>query len=390
MDAVYLDHAATTPLRREVLEAMRPYATDVFGNPSSLHRFGRAAHAALEEARASIAKALGADRPSEIVFLRGGTESDNLAVVGTVQARRADGEGPVPVAVSAVEHSAVLEAARWVEARGDARVAEIGVAADGSLDREALDASVARGRAVVSLMWANNETGLLLPVADVAEELREGDAVLHTDASQAVGKVPVDVASVPVDLLTATGHKLGGPRGMGILYVRSGTRLAPLLHGGGQERKLRPGTEDVAGAVGLAEAIRLAVEEQEETARRMSELRRRLEARADSEVEGLRVNAGAGPRAPHVSSLGIPGVSDGQALLMALDLEGVAVSGGSACHSGAGAGSHVIAALYGDDDAMATVRFSFGKETNDDDVDRAVEALRTVVSRMAARSEDAA
>lgn len=389
MDTVYLDHAATTPLRDEVAEAMRPYASEIFGNPSSLHRRGREAHGALEAAREEVAEALGARR-SEIRFVRGGTESDNLAVLGSCRAKRATAGGPVALAVSAVEHSAVLEAARHAEASGDATVTELAVSREGALDTGTLGRLARGGLATVSVMWVNNETGIVLPVEEVVETAKGSDVTVHTDASQAVGKVPVSVRDVPVDLLTATGHKLGGPRGTGILFVREGTELAPLIFGGGQERGLRPGTEDVAGAVGLATAIRLAVAELETTADRMTALRSRLEARLARAVDGLRVNCADGPRAPHVSSVGIPGVTDGEALLMALDLEGVAVSGGSACHSGATKGSHVIAALYGDDDPMATVRFSFGRDSTEEDVDRAVAATAEVVGRLRGTSVGAA
>ena len=388
MDSVYLDHAATTPLREEVVEAMRPYAREVFGNPSSLHGRGRDAHAAREEARADVADALGA-RPSEIVFVRGGTESDNLAVLGSARARRQEPGAAAPLAVSAVEHSAVLEAARHARACGEAELTEVAVADDGSVDLDTLEEVASRGGATLSVMWVNNETGLVLPVEAVAQMgLRHG-AVVHTDACQAVGKVPVALDRVPVDLLTATGHKLNGPTGVGILFVRSGTELAPLLHGGGQERGLRPGTEDVAGAVGFATALRLAVEEREEEARRLEALRSRFEAALTSTLPAVRINGGEGTRSPHVSSVGIPDVPDGQALLMALDLEGIAVSGGSACHSGAGTGSHVIAALYGDDDPLATVRFSFGRGTTEADVDRAVTVTERVVARLGG-AEDAA
>lgn len=388
MDPVYLDHAATTPLREEVAEAMRPHAREVFGNPSSLHAPGRAAHAALEEARANVADALGA-RPSEIVFVRGGTESDNLAVLGSARARHRARGHAAPLAVSAVEHSAVLEAARHAGACHEAELTEVPVADDGSVDLDTLEEVAAQGDATLSVMWVNNETGLVLPVEEVAEIGRRHGAVVHTDACQAVGKVPVQLDRVPVDLLTATGHKINGPKGVGILFVRAGVDLVPLLHGGGQERGLRPGTQDVAGAVGFATALRLAVEEQESEARRLEGLRSRFESALTSTLPAIRINGGEGRRSPHVSSVGIAGAPDGQALLMALDLEGIAVSGGSACHSGAGTGSHVIAALYGDDDPLATVRFSFGRGTTEADVDRAVAVTERVVARLV-DAEDAA
>ncbi len=378
--AVYLDHAATTPVRAEVRAAMEPFAHELFGNPSSLHRWGREASAALEDARAVVADALGS-RPSEIRFVRGGTESDNLAILGTCTALAAKGPPPA-LLVSAVEHPAVLEAARHAVAIGVAALDTIPVAPSASLDADVLSAGLEQGRSVVSIMWVNNETGLVLPVAGLTDLAKAEGAIVHSDASQAVGKVPVDVSRVPVDLLTATGHKIGGPKGMGILFVRDGTPLLPLLHGGGQERALRPGTEDVAAAVGFAEALRLAVEEQADEALRLERLRAELERRLTTQLGGIRVNGGGAPRAAHVSSLAFEGLTDGQALVMALDLQGVAASGGSACASGSAKGSHVIEALYGADDPHATVRFSFGKASVASDVDRAATATARVVSTL--------
>jgi cysteine desulfurase len=381
MDPLYFDHAATTPVRAEVRKAMEPYLDRLFGNPSSLHRWGREAAAALAEARATCAEALGA-RFSEIHFVRGGTESDNLAVLGRVARLRAEGHTPT-VAVSAVEHAAVLGAAAQATARGAGRLEALPVAEDGSLDMDRLDRALAAAPAVVSLMWVNNETGMILPVEEVAARCRAGGATFHTDAVQAVGKIPVRVDGVPVDLLTATGHKIRGPKGTGLLFCREGTYLSPLLHGGGQERALRPGTEDVAGAVGLATALRLAVAEREAEAARLSALRMEMERELATRIPALRVNAGTAPRAPHIISVSVPGV-DGTSLLMALDLEGLAVSGGAACHTGASAGSHVIAALYGEDDPHATVRFSLGAGTTSDAVVCAARVTASVVERLQA------
>ncbi len=381
MHPLYLDHAATTPVRPEVRAAMAPYLDRVFGNPSSMHRWGREAAAALAQARSECAAALGA-RFSEIHFVRGGTESDNLAILGRTARLRADGHTPT-VVVSAVEHAAVLGAAARATERGAGRLVTLPVAGDGSLDLDRLDQALAMPPAVVSVMWVNNETGMVLPVEEVAERCRAAGATCHTDAVQAVGKVPVRVDAVPVDLLTATGHKLQGPKGTGLLYCREGTWLAPLLHGGGQERALRPGTEDVAGAVGLATALRIAVEERHAEAGRLAALRAQLEGTLTALVPGLRVNAGAAPRAPHITSVAVPGV-DGASLLMALDLEGLGVSGGAACHTGASSGSHVIAALYGAHDPHATVRFSLGASTASDDVARAAVITARVVTRLQA------
>lgn len=384
MKPIYLDHAATTPVRDEVRAAMTPYSGEQFGNPSSLHAWGRTARAALEGARATVAESLGA-RPGEIYFVRGGTESDNLAVAGACMAQRAREHTPALV-VSTVEHSAVLECADGLAAAGLVNLAMLDVSAAGDIDLDAPARFAARGPCTVSVMWVNNETGLVLPVPALAERLADSAAVLHTDASQAVGKIPIDVRDTPVDLLTATGHKINGPKGVGVLYVRDGTPLRPLLRGGGQERALRPGTEDVAGAVGFAEALRLAVEERPRFAADMNALRADFEGALSHALPDLRINCGEAERAPHVSSIGVADIADAQALLMALDLEGLAVSGGSACHSGAGKGSHVIEALFGGDDAMATLRFSFGRQSTTDETSRAVEITTEVVERLRAMS----
>ncbi len=379
MDPIYLDYAATTPVREEVRAAMAPYLSETFGNPSSAHRWGRAASAALEEARATTADVLGA-RAAEISFVRGGTESDNLAILGAVARIRGKGERPT-VVVTEIDHKAVLDAATAATAEHAGRLVVLAVDTDGTVDLDALESAVRAGPAVVSAMWVNNETGMILPVPEIAAHASASGAVMHTDAVQAVGKITVRVDQVPVDLLTITGHKIYGPKGTGLLFVRTGTELSPILHGGGQERSLRPGTEDVAGAVGLATAVRLVVEEREVEAGRLESLRDHLEGALTDAVAGLRVNAGKAPRAPHVASLAIPGV-DGSALLMALDLEGIAASGGSACNSGASMGSHVIAALYGTDDPHATVRFSLGRGTTMAHIERAIATTTRIVHRL--------
>ena len=379
MEPIYLDFAATTPVREEVRAAMASCLADTFGNPSSIHRWGRVADDALEEARADVAAALGA-RPREILFVRGGTESDNLALLGWCRAQLNLGHAPT-LAVSAVEHHAVLGAAESAE-RGGARVTTLAVSPAGALDVEAADRALANGPALASIMWVNNETGMLLPLPELVELAARRSALVHTDAAQAVGKVRVDVRDVAVDLLSATGHKIYGPKGTGLLFVREGTPLAPLLHGGGQERGLRPGTEDVPGAVGLATAVRLAVEEQRAEAERLTVLRDRLAALLRGSIEGVRINAVEATRAPHVLSVGFLGIEDGSALVMALDIDGVAVSGGSACSSGASQSSHVIRALYGPDDRRATVRFSFGRGSDAAGVERAARAAADIVGKM--------
>ncbi len=380
MDPVYLDYAATTPMREEVRNAMSAYLSESFGNPSSIHRWGRVAEDALEQARDDVAGALGA-RSSEISFVRGGTESDNLAILGWCRAQKLEGRTP-SIVVTVVEHQAVLEAAMNAENTGEAFVNRIDVSAEGGLDLDGVRENTRCDTAIVSVMWVNNEMGLILPVHDVAEALDGTGGILHSDAAQAIGKVPVDVRESSVDLLSATGHKIYGPKGTGILFVRDGISIAPLIHGGGQERGLRPGTEDVAGAIGFAAAIKLAIEEQEPEAIRLKTLRNRMEWALSKKIVGLRINGGEWARAPHILSMGIPGIEDGNELLMALDLEGVAISSGSACSSGARKSSHVMAALYGPDDPHANVRFSFGHQTTDQDVDQAVSVTIEVVARL--------
>ena len=380
MDPTYLDYAATTPMRGEVRDDMNAYLSKSFGNPSSIHHWGRVAEGALEQARDDVAQALGA-HSSEISFVRGGTESDNMAILGWCRAQKLEGQTP-SIVVTAVEHQAVLEAAMSAEALGEALVTRIEVSVEAGIDLDTIRKSTSPGPAIVSVMWVNNETGLILPVRNVANALDGTKGILHSDAAQAIGKVPVNVCDTSVDLLSATGHKIYGPKGTGILFIRDGVTVAPLIHGGGQERGLRPGTQDVAGAVGFATAMKLAIKEQEPEAVRLKRLRNRMELALSKQLTGVRINGCEWARAPHILSIGVTGIDDGNQLLVALDLEGIAVSGGSACSSGARKSSHVIAALYGTDDPHATVRFSFGHGTTDQDVDHAVTATISVVERL--------
>jgi cysteine desulfurase len=372
--AVYLDHSASTPLRPQVGEAMLRAMTERFGNPSSLHRWGRAGRAALEDARARFAAVIGAE-PAEVVFTRGGTEADNLAVAG--RARMAPGVG---VVCSAVEHKAVLATARALEEQGTP-LHVLPVGRDGVVSVDALAERLTGRPMVVSVMWANNEVGVVQPVDEVGALCREAGVAFHSDAVQAFGKVAVRVDRTPVDLLSFSGHKFGGPRGVGALYVRSGTVLAPLLHGGGHERGLRPGTEDVAGAVGLALAAELAEGEREHEAARLGALRDRLEAGLLDRVSDLVVNAAGAPRLPNVSSVSVPGV-EGDLLLAALDVEGIGVSAGSACSSGALGLSHVLKAMAASQGSGPAVRFSLGWTTAADEIDRVLELFPALVGRL--------
>lgn len=384
MRGIYLDHAATTPVRPEVVEAMEPYAADRFGNPSSVHRWGQQARAALEEARERLAAAVGAAR-REIVFTGSGTEADNLAVLGRwLHARRAG--GPAAVACSAVEHKAVLAAVR-AAAREGAEALILAVDEEGRTDLGAVEEALRSRPCVLSVMWGNNETGVLQPVEEIAGLCREAGVVFHSDAVQALGRVPVRVDRVPCDLLTVSAHKIGGPKGIGALYVRSGVDLEPLLHGGGQEAGLRPGTQDVAAAVGFAVAAELAVREQAAEAERLAALRDRLEKALVDGLPGTVVNGGGAPRLPHIMNVSVPGV-DQESVLVVLDLEGVAASSGSACTSGAVELSHVLTAMGRTaDERAASVRLSLGRTTTAAEVDEAARIVVDALARMRAAAE---
>jgi cysteine desulfurase len=377
---VYLDHAATTPVRAEVLEAMMPYLTDrSFGNPSSAHRFGRAARAGIEQARRQIAEALGAE-PSQVIFTSGGTEADNLSIVGAALAARERGAA-MCAAVSAVEHKAVLAAAHAVCHLGGREVL-LPVNSDGVLDLDSLDRALRDAPSVVSVMWVNNEVGVLQPVDQIAGRCREANVIFHTDAVQAVGKVPVSVERLCCTLLTISGHKIGAPKGIGALIVRDRKAVEAILHGGGQQFGIRPGTENVAGAVALGRAVQLAAAEQATLAERLSRLRDALAERLKAAVPDVVIIAEQSGRAPHLVSVAVPG-ADSEALLMHLDLAGIAASSGSACSTGAVEPSHVLVAMGVPRDlALGAIRFSFGRESTMEDVDRAVETVPAVVAKV--------
>lgn len=377
-DAVYLDHAATTPVRPEVLEAMLPHlSAGGVGNPSSSHAAGRRARAALDHARRQIADALGCEA-NHVLFTSGGTEADNLAVIGGALAARDRGR-PFRVAVSAVEHPAVMAAARAVQRMGgEAIVLPVDIA--GRVETPSLDEALRRGVGLVSAMWVNNEVGTVEDVAGVAARCREAGTTFHTDAVQAVGKVPCRLADVACTLLSISGHKIGAPQGVGALVVRDHGAVEALSHGGHQQFGLRPGTENVPGAVALGCAVALAVAELDETAARLAALREAFETRLLDAIPDAAIIAGGGPRAPHISNVAIPGI-ESDAVLMHLDLAGIACSAGSACHSGSVEPSAVLTAL-GLPAALATraLRFSFHKQNTMADVDRVIEVLPGIVA----------
>jgi len=378
---VYLDNAATTPVRPEVLEAMLPYlGRDAFGNPSSAHRFGRAARAGIEEAKRTIATALDAD-PGQVIFTSGGTEADNLALIGCALAARERGGAPFRVAVSAIEHKAVLGAAHAVTRLGGEEII-LPVDGAGAVAPDALDAALARGVAVVSVMWVNNEVGVVQPVARVAARCRAAGIPLHVDAVQALGKLPVSLAEVDCTLLTISGHKIGAPKGIGALIVRDRHAVEAIIHGGGQQFGIRPGTENVPGIIGLGKAVELATREQADFAARAAALRDELERRVLAVVPDAVVHAAHAPRAPHVSNVSLPG-TDSEALLMHLDLAGIACSSGSACSTGAVEPSHVLTAMGVPRElGVAALRFSFGRENTAEDVDTLIAALPKIVDKV--------
>jgi len=373
-DPVYLDYAATAPLRPEARDAMLAVLSAKWGNASSIHRWGREARAALEDARARFAAVIGAS-PAEIVFTRGGTEGDNLAVLG-----RAGLEPSRSVACSAIEHKAVLQATRAARANS---LHEIAVDGDGTIAVDQVRTIVASDPpSVLSVVWANNEVGVIQPVDEIAAICRDAGVVFHSDAVQALGKLPVRVDDVSAALLAFSAHKIGGPKGVGALFIRRGTQLAPLMYGGGQERGLRPGTEDVAGAVAFAAAAETAEAEREEVMARIGALRDRLEAGLRARVPGLVVNAAAAPRLPTISNVSVPG-ADPEMLLMGLDLEGIAASSGSACSSGAVTSSHVLTAMgVAPEIAGPSVRFSLGRETTEAEIDCVLDVFPSVVERV--------
>jgi cysteine desulfurase len=376
----YLDNAATTPVRPEVLEAMLPYlGKEAFGNPSSAHRFGRAARAGIEEAKRAVAAALGAE-PNQVVFTSGGTEADNLAIIGAALASR-DRGGAFRVAVCATEHKAALAAAHAVKHLGGEEVI-LPVTASGQVESASLDQALKRGVALVSVMWVNNEVGTVQPVAELATRCCDAGVSFHSDAVQAFGKVPVSLRDVNCTLLTISGHKIGAPKGVGALIVRDRKAVEAIIHGGGQQFGIRPGTENVPGIVGLGVAARLAAEEQESLAARLGELRDELERRLVAIVPDALINGWQGARAPHISNVSIPG-TDSEALLMHLDLAGIACSSGSACSTGAVEPSHVLTAMGVPRDlGVAALRFSFGKDSTLEDVEAVSTALPRIVEKV--------
>jgi cysteine desulfurase len=367
-DFIYLDCNATTPTDPRVADAMRPYLTGCFGNPSSGHRFGREARAAVETARAQVAGCLGSGA-DEIIFTSGGSESDNLALRGVVAAR-----GGGHVVISAVEHPAVLEVALAMEMEGLIRLSVVGVDGRCRVDPAAVEAVLAEDTVLVSLMLANNEVGTLQPVAEVAGLCRDRGVLVHTDAAQAVGKVAVDVEALGVDMLTVAGHKLYAPKGIGALYLRRGVEIEPLIRGAGHERRLRAGTENILEMVGLGAACELVRGEPRAEHHRLASLRDRLRDRLSAGVEDLVEHAAGVDRLPNTLSVSLPGAHAGD-LLEAVG-DDLAASAGAACHGLKIQVSHVLAAMgVSPEVALGTIRFSVGRFTTEEEIDRGAEII---------------
>ena len=380
MTRIYLDHNATTPLDPAVLDEMLPFLREHFGNASSVHEAGQVARRAVEEGRERVARLIGADA-GEIIFTSGGTEADNHALRGVVEPLLAGGGGRPHLITSSIEHPAVLNTCQMLEKRGCA-VTYLPVDGHGRIDVEEATRAVGAETRLISIMLANNEVGTLQPVAEVARLARERKVPMHTDAVQALGRVPVDVKALGVDLMSISGHKIYGPKGIGALYLRKGARLAPLLFGGHQERHRRGGTENVAGIVGFGKACELAGALRAERAAREAELRDRLQQSIQERIPHVTVNGHPTERLPNTLNVAFRFV-EGESLLMNLDFEGVAVSTGSACSSGDLKPSHVLIAMgLAPEDAHGTLRFSLGRRTTAEEIDAAVEALVRVVERV--------
>ena len=375
----YFDHSATTRVNPAVAEAMVRAMTEIFGNPSSLHGFGRDARVALEDAREKIARLLNCDA-SEVFFTSGGTEADNLALIGALEANRDQGDHLI---VSKVEHHAVLDTAHYLEKRGY-RVSYVAPDATGMIQPDEVLRAMIPGTVLISIMHVNNEVGTINPIEEIGRIAKERGILMHTDAVQSFGKLPVDVKALNVDLLSLSGHKIYGPKGIGALYARKGIRLARRTHGGHQERELRTGTENLPGAIGLALAAQICHEKMAVEAERLTALRDRLWEGLRARLPRIHLNGHPVQRLPGLNNISFEGV-EGEALQLTLDLKGIAASTGSACSSGQTSASHVLLAMgIAPQIAQGSIRFSFGAENDDESVDYALAVVPQVVENLRA------
>ena len=384
MNRVYLDHNATTPVEPDVLQAMLPYLSGEFGNAASIHTFGQRARAAVETAREQVAALIGA-RPQEIVFTSGGTEADNHAIFGVAQALIGASGGTAAIhkhiITTSIEHEAVLNTCQALEKRG-VEVSYLPVDRDGLVSLDQMRRAIRKETVLITVMQANNELGTVQPLAEIGRIAAESDVYFHTDAVQSAGKLPIDVNALRLDLLALSGHKFYGPKGVGALYIRGGTRLQQLLYGGHHQRGFRPGTENVAGIVGLGKAAEIAGKSLTDDAARISALRDQLEQGLLSRIPHAQANGARAPRTPNTANITFPGI-EGEALVIALDLKGLACSTGAACSSGAVEPSHVLTAIgLTADEARASLRFSLGRHTTAADIQFALEVVPAAVEQL--------
>jgi len=381
MRRIYLDHAATTPTRPEVVKAILPYFTEAFGNPSSIYSYGQEAKGAVEEGRAKLAEFIGA-RSEEIVFTAGGTEADNLAVKGVAYANEHKGNH---IITTSLEHHAVLEVCKFLERRG-LRITYLPVDKYGLVDPDDVKKAITNKTILISVMHANNEVGTIEPLEEVGAIAREAGVYLHTDAVQTVGHIPVNVDKLRVDLLAISGHKFYGPKGIGALYVRKGTRLASLMQGGEQEKGRRAGTENVPAIVGLGKAVELARQEMGKEAEQLTHLRDKLIKGLEERIDHIRLNGHPTRRLPNNVNVSVDFV-EGESVLLNLDLEGICASTGSACSSESLEASHVLLALgIPPEQAHCSLRFTLGRENTEADVERVLEVLPRIVAKLRAMS----
>lgn len=372
---IYLDHAATTPVSRPVLEAMLPFFSENWGNASAVYGTGREARKAVENARRQTAEAIGAV-PREIIFTSGGSESDNLAIKGAAFALKDKGKH---IVTTAVEHSAVLNTCRWLSEQGF-DVSFVTPDAEGRIDPERIQQEIRDDTILISVMTANNEIGTIQPIAEIGEIARNHGILFHTDAVQAVGSIPVNVDAMKADLLSLSAHKFYGPKGIGALYIRRGTRVQPLIHGGEQERTLRGGTENTAAIVGLGQAIEDACARMNEHSERVKSLRNRLMKGILTEIPDCHLNGSEENRLPNNCNIRFDKI-DGEALLLRLDLAGIAASSGSACTSGTQITSHVLTAIgLSDTQAKGSLRLTTGIHNTEDEIDETILALKQIVT----------
>ncbi len=377
MKRIYLDHNATTPIRPEVLAAMLPYLTEEYGNASSIHAFGQSAREAVERARLSVAALAGA-RAADIMFTSGGTESNNHAILGAVAALPGSAKH---VITSAIEHVAALDPCKFLAANGT-ELTILPVDRQGLVNPEDVRAALRPETSLISIMLSNNEIGTIQPIEEIGKIAREKGIAFHVDAVQAAGKIPIQVEKLGADLLSISAHKFCGPKGVGALYIRKGTRLKPLLYGGHSERDRRPGTEDVAAIAGMGKAAELALSGLQDESARVHTLRDRLERELLSRVPHAWVNAALAPRVPNTANITFPFI-EGESMVIALDLKGVACSTGAACSSGAVEPSHVLMAIgLAPEDARATLRLSLGHQTTEEEIDFALETIPPVIERL--------